>query len=301
MINIIDLHQDLLLDQEQTNFERLKTNNVKIVVASAFPEPTDGDFLNPETNAIIERDLETYNRYVAKNPEFSIIKDRNDLEHVMETSVKFGLILHVEGLNAFEEPTGWETLERWHDLGLRSIGPLWNINNPFGGGTLDSELGLTPLGVRIIKWCERNRVILDFAHMNERTFWDASKIVTRPILVSHGNSYELCKDPRNYTDAQLLEIGKTEGVIGLFLSKKFLTKEPVATPQMAKNHLERMMRIAGFSCVGIGSDFGGILSGFPQGMENVDSLQRFLSSLEGINIEDIAYKNALRVISRHLT
>jgi membrane dipeptidase len=308
-IKIIDMHQDLMLyvsrpdlhkDHGQTSFEKIKANNLKVVVASAFPAPENDDFLSLETNRMIEDQIGEYGRYVRDNPEFETIRSAADLERVMDAEGKFGLILHVEGLNAFEESNGWEMLERWYGLGLRSIGPLWNINNPFGGGTLDSERGLTPLGEKLVKWCEEKNIILDFAHMNEKTFWDAAKIVTRPILVSHGNAYEVCKDPRNYSDAQLAEIGKTNGAIGIFLSKKFLTKEPVATPQTVKDHVDRMMKIAGPASVGIGSDFGGILSGFAEGMESVDSLQGFLSSLEGINIESMAHKNALRVIGRHL-
>lgn len=310
MYPIIDLHQDLLSyldhaeffnDRNQTGFDRLKANSVKITLVSAFPVPANEDFKDPKVKQLIERDLERYNEYCAEHPEFVIVRNAGDVEHVMGTEGLYGLVLHIEGLNAFDAPGDWEMLERWHSLGLRSIGPLWNLNNPFGGGTLDPQPGLTALGKELVAWCEKKSIILDMAHMNRRTFEDATKLVTRPLFVSHGNADALCSDPRNYTDEQLRAVGETGGVIGVFFSKKFIAKEDLVGMKEVEAHVYHIADVAGEDAVALGSDFGGILSGFPEGLSSLDGLQTFLERFETPLREKLAYRNAERILKSHLS
>ena len=310
MTSIIDLHQDLLLyvtrselynDTEQTGFEMIKKNNLKVVTASAFPVPQDEDFLHPFLPVLIEGDLKAYGIYVKENPEYTIIKNITDLHDVFKTEGKFGLLLHVEGLNVFDTKTGWETLEQWYSLGLRSIGPVWNVQNPFGGGTKDLEQGLTSLGAELLEWCEEKQLLFDCAHMNEKTFWDITKSTKRPLLVSHGNTAQLCPSPRNYTDEQIRTIGESGGVIGVFFSKKFITPKDTATLEDITAHIEHIKNIAGEDAVALGTDFGGIISGFAEGMESVEALQGYLENFNSSFREKLGNKNALRVLEAHLS
>lgn len=308
MLPIIDLHQDLLLyvsrpdlykDRDQTSFKKIKDNNLKVVVASAFPVPKNEDFFDPKVNQLIENDLSTYNLYVEKNPEFIIIRNKKDLHYVMKTNGVHGLILHIEGLNVFNTKEGWSLLNHWYDMGLRSIGPMWNTNNLFGGGTKDTNKGLTKLGEKLLVWCEKNGLLFDFAHMNSKTFYDASKIVTRPILVSHGNSSAICPSPRNYTDKQLEIIGRSNGVIGVFFSKKFITNTNDLSIHGIIKHINQIEKIAGNNAVALGTDFGGIVSGFIENLHSTDNLQSLLEKKQK-NKNGLAFKNALRIINSHL-
>ncbi len=310
MTPIIDLHQDLLLyvtrpelynDTEQTNFEKIKENNLKVVTASAFPVPQNEDFLHASLPLFIEEDLKVYISYVREHPEWKIITNTDELEKTLQEKGTFGLILHIEGLNVFDTETGWETLQRWYDMGLRSIGPVWNVKNPFGGGTKELELGLTPLGTELIEWCEKKGLLFDCAHMNEKTFWDTAKTSRRPLLVSHGNASHICPSPRNYTDEQLKAIGKSGGVIGIFLSKKFITDKTEATLEDITAHILHIKDVAGEDAVALGTDFGGILSGFVEGMETVDALPNFLKQFKVSFREKLAYKNALRIQHSHVS
>src|SRR6185369_1805207 len=127
---IIDLHQDLMLyvskpemytdKSVQTGFDLIRKNNLKIVVASAFPAPKNENYLDPMTNTLIEKDLQSYNTFCRKNKDFIIIKNKKDVERVMNTKGLHGLILHIEGLNVFDQKDGWAMLERWYLLGVRS-------------------------------------------------------------------------------------------------------------------------------------------------------------------------------------
>lgn len=307
------MHQDLMLyvsrpelykdKHKQTSFEQIKKNGLKVVVASVFVVPKKENYLDPSANTLMEKSLQAYAAYCAEHPEFIIIKDRKDLKKVLATYGLYGLVLHIEGLNVFDAKNGWKMLEHFYALGLRSIGPMWNINNPFGGGTLDRERGLTALGKKLIAWCEKRGVIFDCAHMNEKTFWDAVKITTKPIMVSHGNSRAVLDHVRNYSDRQLEHIAKTNGVIGIFFSKKFLSGEKRATMKTVGAHIDHFVHIAGENSIAIGSDFGGIISGFPDGLYSVDDLPTFLEKISNSSKtlgDKMAWKNALRVIHSHL-
>ena len=310
MKTFIDLHQDLFLHihhpelfpkKDQTSFEMIKEYNLKIVTVSAFPAPKDNDQFNASVPHMIESDLRAYVEYTNNHPEFVVIKTKDDVRKVLATEGLYGLLLHVEGLNVFDRNDGWDMLERWYSIGLRSIGPVWNHDNDFGGGDAgSSEVGLSGLGASLVKWCEENGVLFDFAHMNEKTFWDASKIVTRPILVSHGNARALCDSPRNLNDAQLKAVGASSGVVGVFFSKKFLSSEKMIDHAVVLEHMSHISSAAGDAALALGSDFGGIISGFPEGVDSVAHLPSLLSKVPSDKQDLFSYKNALRVLEAHL-
>jgi membrane dipeptidase len=306
---LIDLHQDLLLyvsrpdlysDRGQTSFEQLKKNNIKVTIVSAFPAPENENYYSPVTNKLIEDDLVAYNEYVKVNPEFKIIRSLADFDEVLTTEGLFGLILHIEGLNVFDIHTDWDMLERWYKLGLRSIGPVWNISNPFGGGTLGKG-GLTDAGGSLVSWCERKGVIFDFAHMNEQTFWDAAAITSRPIFVSHGNARSICDSVRNYTDKQITAIAESGGCIGMFFSKKFISSNALSDIDDVITHITHIEKLVGIDAIGIGSDFGGIISGFADQLNSVDHLKNLIEKLKqkgykDKDLEKIFFSNGGRVI-----
>lgn len=309
MLPIIDLHQDLLLyssrpelypDREQTSFSKLKENNVKVLVTSTFVVPPQENFMHPNILNLIEKELEKYNKYIQEHPEFIIIKTANDLERVMKSDNLYGLILHIEGLNKFNPARDWRKLEQWFTMGLRSIGPLWNLDNPFGGGTHDTGRGLTQLGEKLIRWCEERGVIFDCAHMNERTFFEAAALATKPVFISHGNARSLCPDQRNYSDQQLQVIKQTNGVIGLFMANNFLDKTKIPDQTTVERHLEHIVKVAGVNGVALGTDYGGILSGCPRNLTSIEDIRSFLNRLPSTIQSAVAWKNAYRILHNHL-
>ncbi|MSR85265.1 hypothetical protein EXS71_02415, partial [Candidatus Uhrbacteria bacterium] len=229
---LLDLHEDLLLhinrrdlypaNHWQTNFDFLKRNQVKATFATAFPVPPKENFFDPASNDMIESDFAQYLSYCETHPEWMIVKTKADLELLFQRNDRHGLILHIEGLNVVSD-ADWPRLEKWYDMGWRSLGLVWNLTNPLGGGTKDSTTGLTMLGARMIEWLQAHHMVVDFAHMNAPTFADALKIVKGPIVISHGNACALCPNPRNYTDEQLRLVAERGGIVGVFFAKTYLT------------------------------------------------------------------------------
>lgn len=310
---IIDLHQDLLshirfgeqMDQnKQTDFALIEQANIKCVTATAFPFPPEEDFFDPTTNDLIEEELTLYNQRCDELGNWTIIKSKTDFDNVMSSPDQFGLILHIEGLNVFPDD-GWEMLEKWYELGLRSIAPVWNLANPFGGGTKDFKTGLTDLGIKLIEFTTDKNMLFDFAHMNETTFYQAAELFPGPILVSHANCASVFPSPRNLTDNQLRLIADRNGTVGVFFPKTFLTKEKTPSIQDVADQIDHMREVMGIEHISLGTDFGGILSGSPEDLQSVLDLPNLFTELTSREytsdeIEMIAWKNAQRVLGEML-
>lgn len=312
-MKIIDLHQDLLLhirsgqeigQNRQTDFAMLEAADAKIVVATAFPFPPDENYFDPITNELIEQDFLGYIEHCAANPNWRIVKTRDDVAEILKTEGARGILMHIEGLNVFEND--WTRLEKWRELGLRSIGPVWNLTNVFGGGTKDATTGLTAVGRELIYWLQANQMIVDCAHMNPPTFWEAVKEIRGPIIISHGNSCALCASERNYSDEQLKLVAERGGICGVFFPQRFIVAPPAkATMADVVKHFSHLVNVMGEDCVAIGSDFGGIVSGTVAGFDSLERLPILWEALEQAGfsseqIEKIAYKNAARILQEVL-
>jgi membrane dipeptidase len=207
--------------------------------------------------------------------------------------------MHIEGLNVLDDEP-WPRLERWHALGWRSLGIVWNINNPLGGGTTDPTRGLTDLGREVLVWAESKRMLIDFAHMNPLVFADALAATKSPIFISHGNTNQHCPSPRNYSDQQLRAVADRGGVIGPFFSKDFLVPEgQPATLEDVAAHFLHLRNLVGSDHIALGTDFGGILYGFADSLSSLQDLPNLWQALREVGFSDaelegIAWKNAAR-------
>ncbi len=307
---LIDLHQDLLAHIQnlemfpfgtQTDFSMLERAHTKIVVATAFPLPPEDNFFDPVTNELIEKDFLGYAEKTQADPSWSIIRSAADVDTVLKSEGKHGLILHVEGLNVVDEAS-FDRLERWYQLGWRSLGIVWNLTNPLGGGTQDPATGLSPLGRTMLAWLQERRMIVDFAHMNRPTFWDAIKIVKGPIVVSHGNACARCPSPRNYEDDQLRAVAERDGIVGVFLANTYVVgRGNPGKISDAADHVDHLVDIMGIDHVAMGTDFGGIITGLLEGLETLEKLPAFWAELtrrgySEDDLEKIAWKNAARTL-----
>ncbi len=312
----IDLHQDFLLHQKyqsffvkkkQTNWKQIK-NYTKITIATAYPFILKKEeYFSKKSNELIEQDLKDYNK-ISKEKNIAIIKNNQDLNNVINKN-KTGIILHIEGLNYFkDEKPFWEMLENWYQLGMRSIGVVWNYDNNLGGGATEDG-DLTEFGKKVIQWSIEKKMIIDLSHTNEKTFWSIAKILEKynlPVYVSHGNVYEICLDERNYKDEQLEIIKKTNGVIGVFFAKNFIKKDNKKTS--IKNiikHIEYIKNKIGVDYIAIGTDFGGIINGLPEKLNSVSKMKNLEKELKKRGytkeeIEKIFWKNAERVLNSFL-
>ena len=215
---------------------------------------------------------------------FSMVNNKqNGLYQVLEVD-DIGSALHKDEVGAilgFEDASGidsnLELLDTYHEKGLKVVGITWNNANKFATGVRTKppqrDGGLTDLGKDFIKKTEKIGITLDVSHFNDSTFFDFVEVVQKPFIASHSNARSICPHPRNLTKEQIKVIGEKKGVIGVNFGWKFLdpdyevgrkyTKEEIGHKKeqvgfdVIKQHLDRIVEIAGIDAVGLGADYDG--------------------------------------------
>ncbi len=239
---------------------------------------------------------------------FRLVTNIEDLKECLANNVLAGIV-HLEGAEAID--VNMNALEVYYRAGLRSIGITWSRHNRFGYGTPAHRMGtgdvgpgLTDAGKRLVKECNRLGVVVDVSHLNEAGFWDVARTSEAPIVATHSNAFALCASPRNLTDAQIDEVGKSGGIIALNFHVGFLREDGdhdnTDTPlETIVAHGRYIADRIGVEHLGLGSDFDG--AKMPDAIGDAAGLPKLLEvfSSAGFSdneIEKVCLGNWLRVL-----
>lgn len=160
--------------------------------------------------------------------------------------------------------------------------------------------GVSAFGEKVIQAMNKEGIMVDLSHANEKSFYDALQISSTPIVCSHSSCRALCDHPRNMTDDQLRALAANGGVAQITLYHGFLRKEGEATIIDAIQHLEHAISIMGIDHVGLGTDFDG--DGGVKGLADSSEMIQFTQQLlrrrySERDIEKIWGGNWLRVMA----
>ena len=219
-------------------------------------------------------------------------------------------VMHMEGAEAIDE--GCDALHAFHAMGLRSLGPVWSRPTVFGHGvpfafpsSPDTGPGLTEAGRRLVKECNRLRVMIDLSHLNEKGFDDVARLSDAPLVATHSNAHAVAPSSRNLTDRQLDMIRESGGMVGLNFATVFLRPDGRRDPAMGweavLRHLDHLIGRLGEDHVGFGSDFDGAT--VPEGITDVAGLPRLIAALRAHGFGEallgkLAWGNWLSVLRR---
>ncbi len=141
----------------------------------------------------------------------------------------------------------------------------------------DTNHGVSKFGEKVIREMNRQGIMVDLSHANERSFFDAIEISKTPVVCSHSSCRALCDVPRNLTDDQLRALAQQGGVAQITLYPGFLRKEGEATILDAIEHLNHAVKVMGIDHVGLGTDFDG--DGGVRGLADSSELLNFTLAL----------------------
>ncbi|WP_246455698.1 dipeptidase [Sulfitobacter aestuariivivens] len=220
-------------------------------------------------------------------------------------------VLHLEGADCIGSDL--LALDALFAMGLRSLGPVWSRHTIFGQGVPfenntdgDTGAGLTADGKRLIARCAELGVMIDTSHLTMKGFWDVGE-AGLPLVATHSNAWELARNARNLTDAQLRAIGETKGMAGLNFATLFLSDDGWRTGKAGLEdclrQLDHMLEMAGEDHVGLGSDFDG--APMPEGIDHAGDLPNLVEAMRQHGygealITKICNENWLAFLSRHL-
>jgi len=199
---------------------------------------------------------------------------------------KIAAVMHMEGAEAIGADL--DALYLFHDMGLRSIGPVWSRPTVFGHGvpfkfpgSPDTGPGLTDTGKDLIRLCNELGIMIDLSHMNEAGFNDVAKLSSAPLVATHSNVHALSNSPRNLTDRQLKQIRDSGGMVGLNYAVGFLRADGMGRSDTGLDvivqHIDYLIDKLGEDHVGLGSDFDGCQ--VPDGIKDVTGVPNLFEAL----------------------
>jgi len=117
--------------------------------------------------------------------------------------------------------------------------------------------GLTDLGREAITEMNRLGIIMDLAHANDATFFQALELCETPPIFSHGAVFSVCPHWRGLTDDQLRALAEAGGVMGLAFYDKFICRERPSLERWVDG-VEHVINLVGPEHIGIGADYDGL-------------------------------------------
>lgn len=219
-----------------------------------------------------------------------------------------GLVSIMLGLeNASPIGTDIARFEWFREQGIRYITLCHNADNlvcdsAAGSGTNN---GLSSFGKQLVRRMNETGVIVDCAHISDKSFYDVISLSTKPVVSTHSCCRALAGHRRNMTDDMIKALAANGGVIQInfypvFLQDGCSDDGPSCPYTRIVDHIDHAVEIAGIDHVGIGSDFDGI-DITPYGMEDVSKLSLVFEEMRSrgyseTDIAKVAGENFLRVL-----
>ena len=231
---VIDTHGDIISDQIRSgidigkrqaggNFDlvRAKEGGLDVQVFSIWCDASGGF-------AMANRQIDSLNALAARHPRMiKLVTTASGLKAVVKSKRMAGMI-GVEGGHMIESKI--ENLEALAARGMTYMTLTWNNSTPWASSAYDEtfrkdslkQLGLTDLGKQIVIRMNELGVIVDLSHVGEKTFYDAIRISTKPVMASHSSAYVFNAHQRNLKDDQIKAIAKNGGVVFVNFYSGFL-------------------------------------------------------------------------------
>lgn len=182
---------------------------------------------------------------------------------------------------------------------IANLNPLyisltWNDENELAGGAF-SYGTLTDLGRKTIKSLNDKNIVIDTAHLNEKSFMEVLN-ESNKVICSHTAFSGVFAHNRNLKDYQIRMIIERAGIIGLTAVNDFLSPYKKVTTSDFVRHIEYFIDRYGDDNLAIGTDFFGTTN-MPKGLSKYKSFEGLEKELKKIGYSDetiakIFYKNA---------
>lgn len=318
---VFDAHQDCLrrvlergdnlgqtYGDEQGNIAQWRKGNFNAIWLSVWVDPRK--YQRTSAVAHAKQLIEARRQQVARNPtDLAICHTAADVRRTVAEG-KIATLLGIEGGVAINNDL--ELISYYRQQGVRYMTLTWRGNLDWAGSSQSDNptMGLTDFGRQVVHEMNRVGMVVDLAHVSDRTFFQALEETSRPVIVSHSNARLLSPHPRNVTDDMLRKLRDNGGVIGVNFSGDFLKvsasgdytrRAGPANIQTVVEQVEHIVKVAGIDHVGIGTDYdGGIRPA--QGLENAAAAPRLFAALRtrGFSETDLAKfagENLLRVLA----
>ncbi|HBO17132.1 MAG: Membrane dipeptidase [Candidatus Moranbacteria bacterium GW2011_GWE2_35_2-] len=144
----------------------------------------------------------------------SEIKTSTSFREINEKSNDIVCIYTIEGIQCFRNP---EDFDHFYDLGVRIFGLTWEESNDYASGrNSKNDTGVSQKGIDVLEKMNSKPLIVDIAHLSEKSVKDVSDIFKGMIVSTHSNVRSVCNTIHNLTDEEIQLVVDRRGVISLF-------------------------------------------------------------------------------------
>lgn len=211
---------------------------------------------------------------------------------------KCAAILTVEGGAALAGRL--ERVEALRRAGVRMMTLTWNGPNELASGH-DTPDGFTAFGREAVAEMERQGVVADVSHLNDRGFEELLAFARKPFAASHSNARAVCGHRRNLPDEFIREMVRREGLIGLNYAKSFLSEDGRGSLDDLYRHVCHFLELGAERCLALGSDYDG--TDIHPDLDSVEKSLHICGYLTAHGIpaqtaEDISFGNAWRFFQK---
>jgi len=232
---VIDTHDDTtqrLLDPKFDLSVRHSDGNIDIprmkeggLSAIFFSIWISSKILGPDAVKQALDQIDAVRELVRKNPnDLMLATSAADIREAKKQH-KIAVLMGVEGGHMMGNDLS--VLRTFAALGVRYMTLTHMDNNEWADSSTDKPAhnGLTDFGKDVIREMNRLGIIVDVAHVSDKTFYDALETSKAPIFSSHSSCRAICNAARNMTDDMIRDLAKHGGVIQINYHVGFISQE----------------------------------------------------------------------------
>ena len=310
--SLIDFHCDTAYELYRRK-ETLSDNTCHIslpAVKSAFSRYaqffaiwTDKN-LNDEEGFAAYREIYRNFCRLAQTEPIALCRTGNDLDAAW-ASGKVAAFLAVEDARLLAGDL--DRLDLLWQMGVRYLTLTWGKSSSVGGAH-DTEDGLTPFGVEVVKRCMELGILPDISHASRKCADEILHLAAAhdsPVIASHSNAAAIYPHSRNLSDEQFLAVRDAGGIVGINFCIYHIgnAREKEITVDDLLPHIEHFLSLGGENTLVFGCDRDG--TDLPRGLETFSSLTVLRERLAGLGysrelIEKLFWKNACDFLHRAL-
>jgi membrane dipeptidase len=251
---LIDGHNDVAMDvfdgldlgprraSGHTDIPRMKQGGMGAQFFAAYVAPT-----HIEKGTSARRALQMIDAIrtgiVARRPEtFTLATTAADILRARKSG-KIAALIGIEGGHAIEGDL--HLLRAFHDLGARYITLTHTKDVGWAGSSAEpANTGLTDLGRQIVAEMNRLGMMIDIAHVSDKTFWDVIQTSRAPVFSSHSSARALSNISRNMSDDMIRAVAKSGGLVMINFGCEFLSQKSADTSAWTNPALADQARAA---------------------------------------------------------
>ena len=210
----------------QTDLARLKQSGI---TGEFFSLYVSGDYV--ENGGSMRHALEqidaTYRAVENYPDQINLCASAADIIRAKKQN-KICALMGIEGGHAIENSLA--ALREFYRLGVRYMTLTHNNTNDWADSNRVAQMkhnGLTDFGKSVVREMNRLGMLVDVAHVSDKTMADVLDAANAPIIASHSSVRAIADQPRNIPDVLIKRIAANKGIIMInfypaFLDQKYI-------------------------------------------------------------------------------